>query len=359
MIRGAFRVRLRGTVRLENCLAIFVLLCALPAIAQLPAPSDAPSSDTSLTSASPGRIRGTVVDKDGAVIANVKVSLTLIGISSTPETSTDGNGNFVFIGVNPGAFEVSFVASGFAHQRTSGFLHPGEDQLIPQVALAVERAEEDIDVRVTPVEVAEDQIRVEEKQRLLGVIPNFYVTYDAHPVPLSSGQKFRLAWKTTIDPVSVGITAIIAGFEQANNTFRDYGQGAQGYGKRFGAAYADFVSGTIIGAAILPSVLKQDPRYYYKGTGSVPSRTLYAVANAVICKGDNGRWQPNYSNVLGDLASAGLSNLYYPAADRNGPKLTMENAAIGIASTALANIAEEFLLRKITPHAREQPSAKP
>jgi len=230
---------------------------------------------------------------------------------------------------------------------------------MPQVALAVERAEEDIDVRVTPVEVAEDQIRVEEKQRLLGVIPNFYVTYDAHPVPLTSGQKFRLAWKTTIDPVSVGITAIIAGFEQANNTFRDYGQGAQGYGKRFGAAYADFVSGTFIGAAILPSVLKQDPRYYYKGTGSVPSRTLYAVANSVICKGDNGRWQPNYSNVLGDLASAGLSNVYYPAADRNGPRLTMENAAIGIGSTALANIAEEFLLRKITPHAKEQPSAKP
>ena len=75
---------------------------------------------------------------------------------------------------------------------------------------------------------------------------------------------------------------------------------------------------TFIGSAILPSILHQDPRYFYKGTGSITSRALYAISTVVICRGDNGRWQPNYSNVAGNLISAGISNLYYPASNRNG-----------------------------------------
>src|SRR5580698_1183712 len=100
--------------------------------------------------------------------------------------------------------------------------------------------------------------------------------------------------------------------------FRGYGQGAQGYAKRFGASYTDGFVGTFLADAVLPSVLHQDPRYFYRGTGSIRSRALYAMASAVICKGDNGRWQPNYSNVLGNLAAAGISNAYYPASNRNG-----------------------------------------
>ena len=91
------------------------------------------------------------------------------------------------------------------------------------------------------------------------------------------------------------VVGAFAGVEQAGNTFAGYGQGAQGYGKRFGANYADGLSDTMIGGAILPSLFKQDPRYFYKGTGTIRSRAMYAIANAVICKGDNGRWQPNYS----------------------------------------------------------------
>ena len=107
--------------------------------------------------------------------------------------------------------------------------------------------------------------------------------------------------------------AALAGIEQAQNHFSGYGQGAEGYGKRFGAGYADTVAGTFIGGAILPSLLKQDPRYFYKGTGSKPSRFRMRIANALICKGDNGRWQTNYSNILGSLAAGGISNLYYPS----------------------------------------------
>src|SRR5208282_4507950 len=112
---------------------------------------------------------------------------------------------------------------------------------------------------------------------------------------------------------------------------------------------ADTVTGTFIGAALLPSLLKQDPRYFYKGSGSKTSRALYAIANSVICKGDNGRWQANYSNILGSLAAGGISNLYYPAQDRNGGGLTFENGALGIGATAVANLFQEFFIRKLTP----------
>jgi hypothetical protein len=186
---------------------------------------------------------------------------------------------------------------------------------------------------------------------VLGFIPNFYVTYDPHPVALTSKQKFELAWRTTIDPVTFAIVGGIAGVQQADNDFNGYGQGAQGYAKRFGSTYANLAAGTFIGSAILPSLLKQDPRYFYKGTGSTRSRSLYAIANAVICKGDNGHWQVNYSNILGSLAAGAISNLYYPAQNRNGAALTFENAAIGVGATAAANLVEEFLMRKLTSNA--------
>jgi hypothetical protein len=119
------------------------------------------------------------------------------------------------------------------------------------------------------------------------------------------------------------------------------------------------VTSTFIGSAILPSFLKQDPRYFYKGSGTAGSRILYAIANSVICKGDNGRWQANYSNILGSLASGGISNLYYPPQDRNGSGLTFENAAIEIGATAAANLLQEFFIRKLTTIAHNHDPAKP
>jgi hypothetical protein len=211
---------------------------------------------------------------------------------------------------------------------------------------------------MTPVEIAEAEIKDEEKQRVLGVIPNFYVTYNPSAAPLRPKQKFELAWKLTIDPVNFGVTAAIAGIEQATNDFEGYGQGAQGYGKRLGAAYADSVTGTFIGQAILPSVFKQDPRYFYKGTGTRRARVFYAIANSVICKGDNGHWQPNYSAVLGNLAAGGISNLYYPENDRD-VVLTFENTLISIGATAANNLLQEFVVRKLTRNAPKYAPATP
>jgi hypothetical protein len=206
-----------------------------------------------------------------------------------------------------------------------------------------------VQVALSQTEVAEEQIQVEEKQRVLGVLPNFYVSYIPDAAPLNSKQKFKLALRTVVDPFTLVFVGGAAGVEQAQNHFAGYGQGAQGYGKRFGAGYADMVAGTFIGGAILPSLFRQDPRYFYKGSGSKPSRFLYAIANAVICKGDNRRWQVNYSNILGSIAAGGISNLYYPKQDRNGAGLTFENGALGIGATAIANLFQEFVIRKLTP----------
>jgi hypothetical protein len=338
-------------------------------LAQAPQPAGAPDAQTpaSQTAANrpePGSISGTVVDPDGAVIPNVKITLGQPDLTSTNATSrqearSDGEGHFVFADVAPGPFQISLAASGFAPLQKSGVLQPGENYTLPQIALAVAENLVDVEVTLTQEQVAQDQIKIEEKQRLLGVFPNFYISYDPKAVPLTAKQKFELAWKSTVDPVSFGIVAAIAGVEQADNAYSGYGQGVQGYAKRYGAAYADFVSGTFIGSAILPSLFKQDPRYFYKGTGSRKSRFLYAVANSVICKGDNQRWQPNYSFIVGDLAAGGISNLYYPAKNRNGAALTFENALIAVGAGAVGNLFEEFFSRKLTPHAPAKESVKP
>jgi hypothetical protein len=224
--------------------------------------------------------------------------------------------------------------------------------------LAVAAATTELVVRPSRLEIAEDQVKEEEKQRVIGVFPNFYVTYVRDAAPLSSKQKFELAWKSTVDPVNLAVTGVIAGFKQAQNDFSGYGQGAQGYAKRYGASFGDSITSTFIGGAILPSLLKQDPRYFYKGDGGARSRVLYALASAVICKGDNGRWQANYSSILGNLAAGGIATLYYPAKDRNATRLTLENALIGIGATAASNLLQEFVIRRFTPGASNHQATK-
>ena len=259
------------------------------------------------------------------------------------------DGQFVFPNIPPGPFQLTITSAGFAAQTFSGIVQSEQIDTVPPIALGVADALTEVQVGLSQTDVAEEQIEVEEKQRVLGVLPNFYVSYIPNAAPLTSRQKFTLAWKTVVDPFTFIFVGGTAGVEQAQNHFAEYGQGAQGYGKRFGAGYADTVAGTFIGSAILPSLLKQDPRYFYKGSGSKESRILYAIANSVICKGDNGRWQANYSNILGSLAAGGISNLYYPEQDRNGAGLTFENGALGIGATAAANLFQEFVVRKLTP----------
>jgi len=308
-----------------------------------------------------GSISGTVVDQSGAVVAGARVKLTGTGDdqSLNQEVLSGSDGQFSFANIAPGPFQLTITSAGFATQTFSGTLHSGEIYVVPQNALAVATDIASVQVRLTQTEVAEEQIQVEEKQRVFGVLPNFYVSYVPNADPLTSKQKFKLALRTVVDPFTFVFVGGAAGVEQAQNHFAGYGQGAQGYGKRYGAGYADTVTGTFIGAAILPSLLKQDPRYFYKGSGSKRSRFLYAIATSLICKGDNGRWQANYSNILGSLVAGGISNLYYPAQDRNGAGLTFENAAIGIGASAVTNLFQEFLIRKLTPKVPNNAPAKP
>jgi hypothetical protein len=279
--------------------------------------------------------------------------------SAKQETLSGDDGEFSFNSVASGPFRLTIAKEGFAAQVISGTLHPGEIYNVPRIALALAPEKTEVEVVAPRVEIAEEQIREQEKQRVFGIVPNFYVSYVPDAAPLTSKQKFELAWKTTLDPVTFVLTGAVAGIQQANNVFSGYGQGAQGYGKRYGADYADTVTNIFIGSAILPSLLKQDPRYFYKGSGSTRSRFLYAIANSVICKGDNGRWQANYSNILGSLAAGGLSNLYFPAQDRHGAALTFENAAIEVGASAAANLLQEFVVRKLTSNARSHDPAKP
>ncbi len=323
-------------------------------MAQSQRPPTAPAAAT----APAGRIIGTIVDQSGNAVAGALVKLAREEQSPIQELLSGDSGQFSFSNIAPGPFQLTITAADFATQTYSGNLRPDEVAILPPITLAI--ASVTTAVRVVPNQtvLAEEQIKAQEKQRVLGFVPNIYVTYVSNAVPLNTRQKFELAWKSTVDPVTFVATGAIAGIEQANNDFKGYGQGAQGYGKRYGASYGDLAIGTFIGSAILPSLLKQDPRYFYKGTGGTRSRILYALGNAVICKGDNGRWQPNYSNVIGNFAAGGISNFYYPSGDQ-GAGLALESGAIGIGVSAGVNLLQEFVLRKFTPSILNRDPRKP
>jgi hypothetical protein len=302
---------------------------------------------------STGILQGVVTGKDGEVYEGVRVAMTLTGNQPPRVQMTNGEGEFTFVNVPAGAFTLTVSSDGFVTQTVSGVLPPGETYEAPAIVLPLAQATSEVRVSAEQQEeIAQEQIHIEEKQHVLGVVPNFYVSYAKNSVPLTTRQKYSLAWRSNIDPFTWLLTGATAGVEQADNTFAGYGQGMQGYAKRFGANYADTFISTEIGDAILPSLFKQDPRYFYMGTGSVRSRSVHAIASAVICKGDNMRWQFNYSGILGGLAAGGISNLYYPSSDRGNAAVTFENAGVQLALAAVQNLFQEFLVKKLTPSAR-------
>jgi len=358
-------------------LLIWLSLCLWPCLLPILAEAQSQSSstvhaeidvsDTTETGASaaaqqpapqqPGSISGTIVVQTGAAAVDAHVQLTREDKSLNKEVSSGENGQFFFTDVPPGPFHLTITAPGFATDEFTGTLSPGQTFLVPEVMLSVETAVTEVRVEMTQVEVAQEQIKEQEQQRVFGIIPNFYVTYVPDPAPLNSKQKFELAWRSVIDPFTFVAVGFLAGVQQAADEFSGYGQGAEGYGKRYGAAYADVVASTFIGSAILPSLFKQDPRYFYKGTGSTGSRIGYALANAVICKGDNKKWQFNYSEVIGAFATGAISYTYYPASDRNNA--IWENALIKLGESAIAGVFQEFVLRKLTPHLQTHSKSQP
>jgi hypothetical protein len=167
--------------------------------------------------------------------------------------------------------------------------------------------------------------------------------------------KYRLAWKSSTDLITIGGVAFLAGLEQAGDEYSEFGQGTQGYAKRFGAAYGDVFASTFLSGAVFPSIFKQDPRYFYRGTGSTRQRILYAISNSVWCKGDNGRWQVNYSNMAGVVSGAALVSTYYPS--KNQGMNILQNSLIRMGESSLAGVVEEFVLRKLTRSRNRQESS--
>jgi Carboxypeptidase regulatory-like domain len=304
-------------------------------------------------------IAGTVLDANQAEIEGAQVVLTDRTGAKVRSLETGSNGEFTFTSLPPGTFRLTVTGQGMATYRSPEIkLHAGDFRIVSQVVLPVAATTTNVTVVGDPTELAEQQVQIAIQQRVLGVFPNFYTTYDWNAPPLGPKQKFELAYKDVTDPLSFLGAGIIAGYEQGYNIFPGYGQGAQGYAKRYGAAFANHVSGKMIGSVLLPSLLHQDPRYFYHGSGSVPARFLYAIAAAFITRGDNGHWEPNYSHVLGNFAAGGVSNLYYPSSSR-GIKLVIATGLLETAGNAGTNIAREFFLRGLTPKVPSYANGKP
>lgn len=188
---------------------------------------------------------------------------------------------------------------------------------------------------------AERELEEEERQRILKVVPDFESTDNMNAAPLSVRQKFRLALHSELDPFPVVTALLDAGLSQANNDFPGYGQGVKGYAKRTGAAYADGFDAILFNNAVFPALLREDPRYFRMGTGKFQRRLLHAVASTVWTRNDNKSWGLNYANVAGNIVAGGISNLYYPAANR-GVGLTFQRAFTLTVEGGLGAIGTEF-----------------
>jgi hypothetical protein len=297
-------------------------------------------------------VAGVATDQRGDPVPGATVTLIEPAGENPKPVLTDENGSFT-IPANAGIFDLQLAAPEFVTNTVHGEVGGNQQLDLGKLTLAIQSATVEVRVSVPKEELAEEQVKAEEKQRIMGVIPNFYVTYDPHPVALNVKQKYELAFKTLIDPETIGVDLFSSGIQQQTGGLKGYGPGSRGYVKRFAASYGTGSIDTLLGRAMLPSLFRQDPRYFYKGSGTIKQRALYAMSMSVICKGDNGHWQYNYSGLLGGLAAGGISNLYYPPANRNALGMTFENTAIGIGSSAATNLLQEFLIRKFTRGAKQ------
>jgi hypothetical protein len=326
---------------------------ATPAIGQQQTTQAAPAAPE----AQSGHIVGTVQDAYGDVVVGTTVVLDDGTITDQRSADSDDNGLFQFAGIKPGVtYYVTIRGKGFTDWKSQEIvLKPGEFFAVTGIQMKLE-ASTSVTVYADSAQIATEQVQVEYKQKVLGFIPNYYVVYNSPDgqsiAPLTAKLKFQMALKLEVNPVTFAGAVFLGAVDQASDSL-NYPQGWKGYGERVGANYADGFTDIMFGGAILPSLLHQDPRYYYQGTGTTKSRLKHALAYPFICNGDNGKLQPNYSTMGGDLISASLSNLYYPPSNR-GAGLVFTNFAIGTAERGLSTVLQEFVLRKLTPSARNQ-----
>ncbi len=302
-----------------------------------------------------GIISGTVLDVNDDLVPGASVTLECTSPCKNQAVSANDSGGFQFINLKFGVpYQVRISVAGFEDWTMPAIVLAPDHSVfyVTGIKLAIADASTSVTVYASTEKIAVEQVRIEEQQRVLGFIPNFYVVYDSkNAVPLTTKLKFQLAMKVSVDPVTIAGVAFMAGIKQAADS-PDYVQGAKGYGQRFGAEAADGISDILIGGAILPSVLHQDPRYFYQGTGSTKSRLKHALSSPFFCRGDNGQRQVNYSSMGGDLASAALMNTYYPDSNR-GAGMVLGQFTINTTERELSAVIQEFVLRKLTPHAQK------
>jgi hypothetical protein len=321
-------------------LPCLVLLC-LPALCACAQEIVAPTPQTS-------SLVGIIADTDEASVPGATVNVDGPSPGEHYTATAGQDGSFAIEGLHPAvSYHVRVTAQGFETWSSSPVivLTPGQQLELPEVKLTIAAVDTSVNA-IDAGQLAIEQIQAEEHQRVLGIIPNFYVSYDHRFAPMSTKLKYKLALRTATDAVSIGAAAFMAGIDQAAAN-PAYVEGTRGYFERFGASYAGGASDIVLGGAVLPALLHQDPRYFYQGTGTTRSRALHALASPFRAKGDNGQWQFNYSSIGGDLGAAALTNLYYPAEDR-GAGLVFSNALIITGGRMVSALAQEFLLSRYT-----------
>ena len=334
--QGAHNAELRGDMRSAwgICLLFLLLLAATPTRAQSPESA---------------RVSGTVLDVSGGAVAGAQVMLTEIDGSRVRAMVTGPDGTFAFDALPAGSYVITVKSTGFQEYRSATFtLTEHRAFQVPTMVLSIATVTTSVDVQPTEV-IAAQQMKAEEKQRVFGIIPDFYTSYVWNAAPLDTKQKFSLAARKAFDPVAFIGVSLGAGIEQARNAFPGYGQGVEGYAKRWGALFANGRTSDFLNRAVFPSLFHQDPRYFYQGSGSTWSRVRHAVGDAFVARSDSGHLMPNYSYLLGNISSSALSNLYYPASSR-GAGLILTNAVVGLAGRAGQNLVREFILKHLTKH---------
>lgn len=302
-----------------------------------------------------GSIQGRVTDPSGEPVYGAVVIVE--GVNGGRHTTvTDRQGAFQVSSLAPGNYSVKISASGFSDWSATNVPVLVTQQSNPLAAvLRVAPETTTVTVGLKPQEVAAVQLNQELKQRALGVIPNYYVSYESHPAPLTAKQKFHLTTKLLFDPTTIAAVALTAGIQQKENSYYQFGQGAEGFAKRFGADYATASENLLITSVLADSVLHQDPRYFYDGHGTIAQRTWYAFESAFRTKGDNGKWQPPYAGILGSIASSEISQTYLPGS-RTQYTLLGRSLMFHFAGIVGVNLCEEFLLPKLTSHKPEASS---
>jgi hypothetical protein len=328
-----------------KCLLSICFTAVLPAVAQ-----DVAAPEPQL-----GSIGGTVLDVNGGLVPGAVVTLDCPSPCKNQTMTANDSAAFNFRSLKFGVpYRARVSANNFEIWTSPAVILTPDHSVffLTGIKLNIGDPTESVTVYASTAQIAVEQVHIEEQQRVLGFIPNFYVVYDSqNAVPLTAKLKFQLAMKVSVDPISVAGIASMAGVRQMAHT-PDYVLGAKGYGQRMGAEAANGFSDILIGGAILPSLLHQDPRYFYQGTGATRSRLEHALASPFVCKGDNGRWQPNYSSMGGDLASSALMETYYPQSNR-GAGMVFGQFAISTAERELSGVVQEFVLRRLTPRAQK------